>query len=202
MTGAAVKILLEAPTFSIQQRDGTALISVPVRADESSTISAFEKALQDEHHVVKGNDPAMLPQANDGYNWRVVESINITGRGWDVFASKPTVKSNTEAAEPSLKVTAKPDEQTPPTPAETSEPTGQLPGIETDVPLADPPSVESGADANSTVSPTTEVPAATESSAEPSEGEIIPNRETVAAPVSGGDTDEHDNDGEPETTTV
>ncbi len=82
------KVVLEAPQFAVQL-DGQAVITVPVRANDDKSISAFEKAVQSEHHVVKGSNPAMLPQPIGGYKWRVVESINIKGRGWDPFASKP-----------------------------------------------------------------------------------------------------------------
>jgi len=85
---ASDKVLLEAPQFAVQL-DGQAVITVPVRAKDDKSISAFERAVQSENHVVKGSNPAMLPQPIGGYQWRVVESINIKGRGWDPFASKP-----------------------------------------------------------------------------------------------------------------
>jgi hypothetical protein len=85
---ASDKVLLEAPQFAVLL-DGQAVITVPVRAADDKSISAFERAVQSEHHVVKGSNPAMLPQPMGGYQWRVVESVHITGRGWDPFANKP-----------------------------------------------------------------------------------------------------------------
>ena len=98
------KLIFESLTFSTQPRDGTATMAIPIRVDESGSIAAFEESLADANHSVQGSNAGELPQASDGYKWRVDESITIQGRGWDVFGAKPNrVETPAEPKSPGLK---------------------------------------------------------------------------------------------------
>jgi Tfp pilus assembly PilM family ATPase len=170
----AEKIIVESPTFTAMQRDGSALIKVAVRADGSSSIEAFEKSLRDENHVVQGSGTTELADPKDRYKWRAEESITIKGRGWNIFASPSKPADTLKATAPPV---SEPDSSTGETQA--AEVASSTTTIESDAQAPSPdPAVDAGGENADTAS------AANTPSAESQLAKVEPETEQAASEES------------------
>ncbi len=151
---AAEKVLLGAPTkFSIE-KDGKAKIEVPVKADNPDSISEFQKSLQSEHYVVKGFNSTKLLQAEGRYEWTVNEVIQIKGRGWDVFRSKPTSTSVSENSQTAPSTTDAPSDSAELTSNETTSAADETtPAADQATPAADQVATDASETADEETSP-------------------------------------------------
>lgn len=116
----AEEVIIGGPTFSTLP-DGRGQIRMPVAADSSSTLSKFESSLRDENHAVKGRDSRQSDHPTDLYKWEAVETITISGRGWQALEKPPASSPKTELPQDAKEQTGETTEvvesqETPPAP--------------------------------------------------------------------------------------
>lgn len=81
----AEQVIVGDTSFAVQA-DGTGRMSLPVAADTSPSLSAFEKSLRDDAHVVTGKNQLQLDETLLGrYRWKVDATIAVKGRGWNLI---------------------------------------------------------------------------------------------------------------------